>query len=170
MPHRILAATIVALAFAVLAAGCGSGGTKWSEKTLSYTEKDMNDFSFQDNPPKSPATQNEPKLSNGDQITFTSGLVDSSGATVGRLDATCTVTSAGNGQFQGAKGQCNGTATLSNGTLALNVGGKPFTDVTTGAIVGGSGDYEGATGSFTSTNTGDNTPNKDEFHFFIPKK
>jgi hypothetical protein len=174
MTHRVLVAATAAALLAALAAGCGGGGgATFSEQTLTYTER-QNDgsFSFADNPPKSsPSNGDEPKLSNGDQITFTADLIDDSGKDVGELDATCTVTATTTGSFEDARAQCLGTATVPGGALTLTVGGNAFGAGTTrGAVVGGTGDYAGATGSFSSSDeSGTNRPSQDTFKLFIPQ-
>jgi hypothetical protein len=175
MTHRVLVAAITAVLLAALASSCGSGGgTTFAKRTLTFTERQNDDsFSFADNPPRSPATAgDEPKLSNGDQLTFTADLIDGSGNDVGDLDATCTVTATTTGSFDDSRAQCLGTADLPGGTLVLTVGGKAFGAGTTrGAVVGGTGDYAGATGSFTSSDeSGTNKPSKDLFDLFIPQR
>ena len=173
MTYRVFVAATVAAALAVFAAGCGSGGTTLTKKTLSYTEKDTGTFSFVDNPPKSPpAKGDEPKLSNGDQITFTADFLDAVGKDVGDLDATCIVTATTTGSFDDSRAQCVGTADIPGGTLTVTVGGKAFGGGTTrGAVVGGTGDYEGAIGGFTSSDeSGTDRPSTDTFHLYIPKK
>ncbi len=171
MSHRVLVAAAVVV-LAALVAGCGGGGTTLGKQTLSFTEKQNdNSFSFADNPPKSsPSNGDEPKLSNGDQITFTAEMIDRSGKDVGDLDATCTVTATTTGSFDDSRAQCIGTATIPGGTLTLTVGGKAFGAGTThGAIVGGTGNYAGATGSFTSSDeSGTDKPSRDTFQLFIP--
>jgi hypothetical protein len=162
-----------ATGLAIVAAGCGgSSGTTLTEKTLAFTEK-QNDasFSFADNPPLSPAAKGEPKLSNGDQITFVSDLLDPSGMDVGDLDAVCIVTKTTTGSFDDSNAQCTGTAAIPGGTLTLTVGGAAFGAGTTrGAVVGGTGDYEGATGSFTSSDETGDRPSQDTFHLLVPTK
>jgi hypothetical protein len=174
MTHRVLVAAIAAVVLAALASSCGSGGgTTFAKRTLTFTERQNDEsFSFADNPPRSTATGDEPKLSNGDQLTFTADLIDSSGNDVGDLDATCTVTATTTGSFDDSRAQCLGTADLPGGTLALTVGGKAFGAGTTrGAVVGGTGDYAGATGSFTSSDeSGTDKPSKDLFDLFIPQR
>ena len=93
MTHRVLVAAAAVL-LAALVAGCGGGGATFRKQTLRFTEKQNDDsFSFADNPPKSsPSNGDEPKLSNGDQITSTADMIDGSGKDVGDLDATWTVT------------------------------------------------------------------------------
>src|SRR6266540_3257010 len=125
MTHRVLVAAAAVL-LAALVAGCGGGGATFRKQTLSFTEKQNDDsFSFADNPPKSsPSNGDEPKLSNGDQITFTADMIDGSGKDVGDLDATCTVTATTTGSFDDSRAQCLGTADVPGGTLTLTVGGR----------------------------------------------
>jgi hypothetical protein len=174
MTHRVLIAATAAAVLAGIAAGCGSGGATLRMQTLSFAERQNDDsFSFADNPPKSsPASRDEPKLSNGDQITFTADMIDGRGNDVGDLDATCTVTATTTGSFDDSRAQCVGTATIPGGTLTLTVGGKAFGAGTTrGAIVGGTGDFAGATGSFTSSDeSGTEKPSHDTFKLFIPHR
>ena len=170
MSKRMLVGA-AALLVAALLAGCGRG-TTFGKQTLSFTEKQNDDsFSFADNAPKSPPSNgDEPTLSNGDQITFTTDMIDGSGKHVGDLDATCTVTATTTGSFDDSRAQCIGTATIPGGTLTLTVGGTAFGAGTTrGAIVGGTGDYAGATGTFTSSDeSGTDKPSLDTFQLFIP--
>jgi hypothetical protein len=172
MTHRVLVAAAGAVFLAALA-GCGGGGTTLTKRTLTFTERQNDDsFSFADNAPKSPATKgDEPKLSNGDQITFTADMIDSSGKDVGDLDATCTVTATTTGSFDDSRAQRIGTALVPRGSLTLTVGGKAFGAGTTrGAVVGGTGDFAGATGSFTSSDeAGTGKPSQDTFELFIPQ-
>jgi hypothetical protein len=172
MSKRMLVGA-AALLVAALLAGCGRG-TTFGKQTLSFTEKQNDDsFSFADNAPKSPPSNgDEPTLSNGDQITFTTDMIDGSGKHVGDLDATCTVTATTTGSFDDSRAQCIGTATIPGGTLTLTVGGTAFGAGTTrGAIVGGTGDYAGATGTFTSSDeSGTNKPSLDTFQLFIPNQ
>jgi hypothetical protein len=97
-------------------------------------------------------------------------MIDDSGKDVGDLDATCTVTATKTGSFDDSRAQCIGTATIPGGTLTLTVGGTAFGAGTTrGAIVGGTGDYAGATGTFTSSDeSGTDKPSVDTFQLFIP--
>ncbi len=174
MIHRVLVAAVgAAVLLAALVAGCG-GGPTFTKQTLTFIERQNDDsFSFADNPPKSSTSNDgEPKLSNGDQITFTADMLDGSGKDAGDLDATCTVTATTTGSFDDSRAQCVATATIPGGTLTLAVGGKAFGAGTTrGAVVGGTGDYAGATGSFTSSDeAGTDKPSQDTFQLLVPQR
>ncbi len=57
-------------------------------------------------------------------------------------------------------------ADVPEGQLAITVGGLVDPNDTSGAIVGGTGKYEGATGTFTSKLAGDQ--NTDTFTITLP--
>lgn len=61
-------------------------------------------------------------------------------------------------------GQCTGTVIAPGGTLALSVGGD-VGDKASGAIVGGTGKYAGASGTFTWVGKFERT---DTFHITLP--
>jgi hypothetical protein len=165
-----------ALAFVVVAAltlaACGGAdNAKLSEKTLTLTERDTDLFSFFDNAPKTKLGPDGPEnLSNGDQLTFASDLLDASKRDVGDLDVTCIFTRPG--RFEDASAVCTGVMTIPGGSLVASVGGRAFAQgaqeggTTTGAIVGGTGDYAGATGDFKS----EGEPSRDTVHVFVPTK
>jgi hypothetical protein len=175
MTYRVLAAASAVALLAVLVVGCsGGGGAAFTKQTLTFTERQSDDSaSFVDNPPRSSAaTGDEPKLSPGDQLTFTADMLDRSGTDVGDLDASCAVTATPRGSFDDSHAQCVGTADIAGGSLTLTVGGKAFGAGTTrGAVVGGTGDYAGATGTFESSDeSGTDKPSQDTFRLFIPKQ
>jgi hypothetical protein len=153
------------MAIVALAAlsGCKKG---LEEKTLTFNERDTNNFGFVDAAPKTKFGKQGPAaLSPGDVVAFSADMIDSSKKDVGDLDAHCVTTRPG--RFETAHAACQGAATLPQGQLFLQVGGKAFgSDTTTGAVSGGTGDYAGATGTFTSVGQ-DNS--KDTFKLFIPK-
>lgn len=156
------------LVLALGVSGCGDKTTT-SSTTLKFTEKDTNDFGFQDAAPTTRVGNQGPeKPSPGDQITFRSTLLDSSKKPAGELGATCTITGPGQTGFEQALATCAGTATVPGGTLALSAGGKTFGNNTVGTITGGTGKYARATGTFTSTSSG-NGPNQDTYDITILK-
>jgi hypothetical protein len=174
MRHRTLVAAIAVAALAAVVAGCGGkGDATFAKRILTFTERqDDSSFSFVDNAPKSSTASDEPRLSNGDQMTFTADMLDGSATDVGDMDVSCTVTATASGSFDDSRAQCSGTADIPGGSLTLSVGGKAFGDGTThGAVVGGTGDYAGATGIFSSSDErGTDKPSVDTFVLFVPQQ
>lgn len=146
--QRLVAGAMLTAVFALAACGEDDKTTFSEQKTLKFSEQPSDDFGFADNPPKTQLGAEGPKkLSNGDQITFSSELFDRSRRDVGELDVACSVTRAGG--FDNSRQQCTGTATLPGGVLTLARGGRVFGgDSASGAVVGGTGSYAGATGHF----------------------
>ncbi len=136
-----------AVAAAMVFAGC-SDKTTGSTETLTFTEDEQQgEFGVIGN-----ATQNRTEPGQGFSLSIP--LQDSSKKTVGEVNATCIATQPSSGDD--LTGACSGVADVPGGQLALQVGG-PITQGVTGAIVGGTGKYEGATGTFTSPDKGPDT-------------
>jgi hypothetical protein len=155
-------ATLAVSAVAVLLlAGC-SDNTHGSQSTLKLTEPGGNTGTFG---PIGKVTRK--KAAAGTGFAFSSPLQDSSKKKVGELNAFCIGTQPSNPQQ--LHGTCSGTATVQGGTLALNVGGNIGNGVS-GSIIGGTGKYAGATGTFTSTPTGKggNAPSADTYNITLP--
>ena len=168
MTSRILAGAALVLAVGLTACG-DAQDPELSERTLRFTEQQTENFGFVDNAPKTTMGDEGPeRLSNGDQITFSSDLLDGGDKDVGGLDISCAVTRPGG--FDRSQQQCTGTATLPGGTLTLARGGRVFGGASTaGAILGGSGAYAGATGEFTESEERDGrTPYT--FRIWLPEK
>ena len=72
------------------------------------------------------------------------------GRRAGRVEAACKALR-GARRFVQARWGCYGFARLAGGTLALAVTFRFRDDVVTGAVTGGTGAYEGASGSFRVT-------------------
>jgi hypothetical protein len=122
--------------------------------TLTFRELNKGSrFGYIDNPPRN-RSHRRPVFSVGDQIVLANPLADASGK-IGELRATCAITKKAPASDAGlANGHpfCTGAFVLKAGTLFVataDVGAK----ATTGAVVGGTGAYVGAHGTFTSTNT-----------------
>jgi hypothetical protein len=139
---RNVVLTMAAAAMVLVLAGC-SDNTHGSQSTLKLIEPGGNVGTFK---PFGNVSRN--KISPGGGFAFSTPLQDSSKKNVGELNAVCiaTKTSTGNTLL----GTCTGTSTVPGGSLALNVGGKIGNNVS-GAIVGGTGKYAGATGTFSSS-------------------
>lgn len=141
---QVGAATALLSALTVLA----FTGTATAATTITFKEPEKGStFAFIDNVPKTKTKHGFPqKISAGDVFVFTNPL-EAQGKQIGHLKAVCTAT--GNGSFQNAGFNCNGTFFFTGkGTLiaAASIGsGK-----TEGAITGGTGSYAGARGTFVS--------------------
>jgi len=158
----IVGATVIALGLSA----CGSDNFK--EKTLTFTEKDTNNFGFNDAPPTAKIGREGPdKLTPSDVLAFSGDLLDSSKKKVGEINIECIDVRPGT--FNTANAQCSATAVVPGGALALNYGGKLGTRVTSGEITGGSGDYKGAGGTFESK-SGGGPSSKDTYNVQIPQK
>jgi len=138
------AIAVLAIPAAMVLAGC-TDETTGSEETLTLTESDkgghfapIGNASDRGSPP-------------GSGFALSVPLRDSSKKTVGELNAVCIATQPSGRNLNGT---CSGTADVPDGQLALTVGGEVADDVS-GAIVGGTGKYEGATGTFTSKSSGE---------------
>ena len=132
----------VAVSMIVAALGFAACGdkTRGSEETLTFTQLMESEASLFAPFGSATDTSNPP----GSGFALSAPLVDSSQKTVGEINVTCMATKPVEGLF----GVCTGTADVPGGQLALVVGGQAQGDVT-GSIVGGTGKYKGATGSFT---------------------
>ena len=157
MKLRNAAIAMSAVAAAVVLAGC-TDETQGDTKTLSYTEPPENQQQFA--PIGQVSGRQGPEPGNGFALGIP--LEDSSGKAVGELNATCIITQA---QGKSEKAQCNGTADLPDGQLVIDVGGSLPRNIT-GAVVGGTGDYTGATGTFESKDQGKGS--KDTFNITLP--
>jgi hypothetical protein len=126
-----------------------------SVRTITFRELNKGSrFAYIDNPPRNKSHQ-RPVFSIGDQLALADPLANSSGK-IGELRATCTITKTapapkGNSLNPGHP-FCTGAFVTNKGTLfaqTADAGAKK----TKGSIVGGTGAYVGARGTFTSTST-----------------
>jgi len=160
---RLLAAVVfvgVGLLVGVLTASGSSRSEARSASTATkksvtfhLVEKSVG-FNFIDNPPRQGF--NSPPLI-GDQFALTSNLLTKGGAHAGTLEATCTVTRGGDH----TRGPCYGVFALQGGQIAGIALLSP-TNVTHISVVGGTGVYEGVSGSVTSVSRGENSPYTDD--------
>jgi hypothetical protein len=157
---------LAVLAVGVAVAGCGSDETHGSEGTVTLTEpaeKGGKDFGLIGN-----VTGKTLKVGTG--FAFSAPLQESGSQTVGEINAFCIATKPSPGEA--ITGTCSGTATVPGGGFALNVGGKEIGSAVSGAIVGGTGKYAGAVGTFTSkeesAGKGEEGPSTLTFHYTLP--
>ena len=139
------AIAMAVVAAAMVLAGC-TDETTGNQETLTFTELDKgSSFAPIGNTSQ---TRTQPP---GSGFALFIPLRDSTKKAVGEINAVCIATQPGG---QNLKGTCSGTADVPDGQLAINVGGE-IGDNVSGAIVGGTGKYEGATGTFTSKSSGE---------------
>jgi hypothetical protein len=147
-----------AVAAAIVLAGC-TDETTGDKQTLNFTESDKeSQFNLIGNAPEN----RTPPPGTGFALSIP--LQDSSKKTVGELNAVCISTKQSPPRSD-LEGTCTGTANVPDGQLVLNVGGTVGDNVT-GAITGGTGKYEGATGTFTSKSSGEGS--EDTFDITLP--
>jgi hypothetical protein len=144
------------------AAGCGGGFTT---KTLTFTEGE-GPVGMLDNTPKGADPESQPQPAPGSQWTFNEDLRDSDGKTVGSMNIACAATAPGK---TGGEGQCTATAEVPGGMIAASSGGEVFGERTEGVVTGGTGEYAGASGSFTDMHdeSGESTIT---FDLLLPKQ
>jgi hypothetical protein len=146
-----IGAAVVALIVLGTAPAAPLAATK---KTVTFhlVEKSVG-FNFIDNPPRQ-GPRAAPLI--GDQIAFTSELQSTSGAHTGWLEATCTIARGGTR----AEGPCYGVFALKGGTLMAMAQTKFYGNTPTDiVIVGGTGVYQGVTGSILSVTKNDSINN-----------
>jgi hypothetical protein len=153
----------VIVALAALA-GCGSSSTHGEEGTLTLTQPGTETAGSFGVIGKATKKGIEP----GNGFAFYAPLENSAGKTVGELNATCIATQPSPGE--GLNGTCSGTAMVPGGGFAVNVGGKEIARNIKGAIVGGTGKYAGAVGTFSSKaiEASRNSPEELTFDYTLP--
>jgi len=160
---RIAVLAVVALAALVALAGCGSSKTHGAEGTVKLINPGGNSGTFG---PIGKATGKS--VPPGAGIAFSRPLQNSEKKTEGEINVACIATQASK---EGVGGTCTATATVPGGTFALNVGGKEILGGNvSGAIVGGTGKYNGAVGNFTgkSSSGQENSPSTLSFNYILP--
>jgi hypothetical protein len=156
--RSLIIAAILTPALGLAACGSDDDAAIVKQRILTFVEQPTDHFSFSDVAPKTKVGEEGPeRLSSGDQLTFSSDLLDKLKKDVGDLNVVCAVTRPGG--FDSAHAQCTGTATLPGGVLTLARGGRVFAGRDPyGTIMGGTLAYTGATGLFIETEgSGDQT-------------
>jgi hypothetical protein len=129
-----------ALAFTILSTVGSAAPSR--DRTFTLIQRNSEEqFSLVDNPPR---TLNDNRLTPGDLATLHQPLRKTSGRQVGAADVGCTATRGGT--FAHVRFACNGVYSLKRGTLMVEVRFLPNSQPTI-AVTGGTGAYEGATGS-----------------------
>jgi hypothetical protein len=149
-----------AIAAAMVLAGC-TDATTGSDETLTLTEVDKGSRFA---PIGNAKPAHDPP---GSGYALSIPLQDSSHETVGEINVACIATKPSPEPV--LYGTCSGTADVPGGQLAIIEGGTIGDNTPSGpsgAIVGGTGKYEGATGMFTSKLSGERT--QDTFNITLP--
>jgi hypothetical protein len=139
IPIAIGSAAAVLTATGLLAVN--GGAQQPTGRTIELVSKN-GQFKFVDVPPKASSPDDARP---GDQFVISAVLTDRAGKRAGRFDAQCTMTRGG----RNLSGICDGAYALADGVMFLAARLTPADDVT-GAVVGGTGAYAGARGTFTS--------------------
>jgi hypothetical protein len=153
---KLLAILIVLAGAAALLAGCdGSSG-----RTITLLERG-GQFTNIDNEPKGNRVTR--LVSIGDLSAGTVKLTDESGKPAGVLQLVCVATVLGTDLS--SRYQCTGSVKLADGTIAVSAtaGLSSKASAKQIAVVGGTGAYEGARGTMTSS-AQPNGPDKDVIH------
>jgi hypothetical protein len=156
----VFSITIVVVGMTALSA---LGASKVGSRSVTFhlVEKQVGS-NFIDNPPRQGF--NSPPLM-GDQFVFTSDVRTRAGAHVGTLDATCMVSRGGNN----GTGPCYGVYSFKGGQIAGIASLSFRNNVTRIIVVGGTGAYQGVTGTIVSVSRGQDSPFTDDtFHLVMP--
>jgi len=138
-------------AAAVVAVLAAAPAAAQAPRTITFKERDKGStFKFIDNPPRA-ANPRRARPGLGDMFVISNPLVSDSGARRGTLRASCVITGASR---RSTPALCYGVFSLKEGQLVAVVSTTNIdTKVTNGAIIGGTGAYAGARGTFRSTST-----------------
>jgi hypothetical protein len=154
----IITACLAGIAIAIASAAPGSA-QQAGEQTIRLVERPGSE-SIVDNPPR--GTRSNRRISAGDFSVQTAPVFDESNTTrLGTSHTTCVATRGGT--LARVTFQCSGTVVLKQGTLALSFGGRPGDEVVV-AITGGTGAFEGRTGSAASKNRPNSDLTDDTIH------
>jgi hypothetical protein len=162
-PTLLAAALSTALAVSGVLAGAGSADHPGSQ-TRSFVERNnLGSFEFVDHPPRSRGGGEEPNVSPGDVVVGSNRLYDASNERrVGRFFFECTAMRGGR-RFGRIPFHCDGVFELRRGTIHFKALVRFNEDPIEGAITGGSGVFEAASGGVTFDNR--RRTSRDTIHF-----
>jgi hypothetical protein len=159
-PRRALAATLIAAGMAMLVLGACGGDDELTEQTLRFKDREGQLTNSGDAPPR---TMDQREITPGDQLVTTRHLLDGSGDRAGTVHELCAVTV---GRNRDATEMCEGVVELEAGTLSFSKTAKLSRPAPPPLpITGGTGAYEGASGTITSSIEGGP---KVEIHLLLP--
>lgn len=161
--RRAPIAVVVAAAAATAAITANGSAQAPGGRTLTFYEShDGAIFGLVDSAPRSKRHGERASISPGDIFTFEQPILDESQTKrIGSSHGSCVATKGGR-SFPQAVFQCTATYDLQDGSLALAAAFRPASRKAVIAVVGGTGAYEGARGSGTSTEG--RAADKDVFH------
>lgn len=168
MRKLLLPAVVVAMGLGLVAAATGGAQGQGPGRTFVTYEKPAGDatFRFVDAKPFTRVTNGEPRrLSMGDGFVVRS-VTYSDAATTTRISTFRVHCIATNGarRFDRVTFKCDGVESYAEGTLTFTSVFSPAKDPgSVGAITGGTGAYEGASGQVTSEDPAEG-PTKNTFH------
>ena len=137
----IIAGSVVAALATGGVLAVNGGAQAPTGQTIQLVEKGGSE-KFVDVPPRA---RREFDASTGDTFLFSSGLFDGANKRAGKLDVRCDFTKGG----RKPRGICDGVFALADGDLFITAR-LTTSDTVTGAVIGGTGAYTGARGTFTS--------------------
>jgi hypothetical protein len=158
------AATVVVALVASAGSAQQGGPGKGQERTIVLTERDEGTFRFIDNPPRHRVNRRgEPRrLTTGDEFLGSSPVYDAANSNrLGTFYFHCAVVFARR-TFERSRFLCEGTFRLSDGTMTAQATFQGSEATVTAAVTGGTGNYEGASGTLTSVDQRNTT--KDTIH------
>lgn len=163
IPTLVGAALVAAATASAIAVTTGSAQAP-GDRTLTLVERSTNTFVLSDVPPLAGKNGNP---GNGDGIMFKNTVLDAAGTTkLGRFEARCTFLHATK-HVVGSEALCDGFYILGDGTITASATVR-FGGTTTFAVTGGTGAYEGASGSGTSKDRSANSPLSDTVIHLLP--
>jgi hypothetical protein len=154
----VLAAGIAAVT--VAAFSLAAGGKAASGGTIHLVEKSQSFYYVDNRPLQAP---NEPP-SQGDMFAISSNLLSTSGQRAGTLHAYCVFATGGGTPVT----ECTGSIALTGGTLVGVTTVRGDTNRVDVALLGGTGAYEGARGSFVSISKPNSNNSHDTVHLVLP--
>jgi hypothetical protein len=164
-PILVSAALVAAATASAIAVTTGSAQAP-GERTLTFVEREVSGVDvFQDVPPLVKGKDVRP--TNGDGILFKNTVLDATGKTkLGIFEAHCTFLHATR-KVEGSRVLCDGFYTLADGTITAQVATN-LSDQVTFAVTGGTGAYEGASGSGSNISRGRTSKLSDTVIHLLP--
>ena len=150
-PTLLAAALSTAVAVGGVLAGAAGADHPGSQTRTFVERNNLGSFDFVDHPPRSRG-EGEPNVSPGDVVVGGNRLYDASNERrVGRFSFECTAMRGGR-PFGRVPFHCDGVFELRRGTLHLKALVRFNQDRIVGAVTGGSGAFEAASGGVTFQN------------------